>query len=100
MRSLSPALYTLAVSMKLMPPSTAASTMRTESSSDVGPPKFMAPRQIGETWTPVRPKSRYVTEGSLCSYLRGSSRQAVGGAPTLESLHLDATESSGDAPVL
>src|SRR5437588_1044448 len=53
--------YTSAVSMKLIPPSMAASTMRMHSASSVFPqsPNIMAPKQNALTWTPVRPNVRY-----------------------------------------
>src|SRR5690349_10741660 len=50
--------------MKLMPPSSAVSMMRSDSSSGVGLPKFIAPRQSGDTCTPVRPRLRYAMGSS------------------------------------
>ena len=44
--------------MKLMPPSSAASTIRIDSASSVGSPKFIAPRQSADTDRSVRPKAR------------------------------------------
>ena len=53
----SPAEYTSAVSMKLMPASSAAWMIATESSWSglPQPPNIIAPRQSGLTFTPVRP---------------------------------------------
>src|SRR4029450_10614060 len=51
--------YTLAVSKKLMPSSRARSMMRWESVSEVSGPKFMVPRQIRLTRSPVRPRWAY-----------------------------------------
>src|SRR5581483_1803935 len=45
--------------MKLMPASRAFATMRAEVASSVGPPNIMVPRQIGETFRPLRPSLRY-----------------------------------------
>src|SRR4051812_22618232 len=56
----SPREYTSAVSMKLIPASSAAWMMRTDSSWSVLPqsPNIIAPRQSGLTLTPVLPKLR------------------------------------------
>src|ERR1700743_2369990 len=45
--------------MKLMPASRAFAMMRPEVASSVGPPNIMVPRQIGETFRPLRPSWRY-----------------------------------------
>src|SRR5256714_12037032 len=45
--------------MKLTPCSRAFAMMRRVVASSVGPPKFMVPRQSGETFTPLRPRLRY-----------------------------------------
>src|SRR3954470_8731417 len=45
--------------MKLMPASRAFATIRAEAASSVGPPNIMVPRQIGETFRPLRPSGRY-----------------------------------------
>src|ERR1700761_8422588 len=45
--------------MKLMPASRALATMRDDVASSVGPPNIMVPRQIGETFRPLRPSWRY-----------------------------------------
>src|SRR5262249_11925368 len=45
--------------MKLMPASRALATMRDEVASSVGPPNIMVPRQIGDTFRPLRPRLRY-----------------------------------------
>ncbi|MGY4423070.1 hypothetical protein ACVWY2_005519 [Bradyrhizobium sp. JR6.1] len=45
--------------MKLMPASRAFATIRDEVASSVGPPNIMVPRQIGETFRPLRPSWRY-----------------------------------------
>src|SRR6516165_2392511 len=45
--------------MKLIPASRAFATIRVEVASSVGPPNIMVPRQIGETFRPLRPSSRY-----------------------------------------
>src|SRR4030081_889788 len=45
--------------MKLMPASRAFATIRAEVASSVGPPNIMVPRQIGETFRPLRPSGRY-----------------------------------------
>src|SRR2546421_8995180 len=45
--------------MKFTPCSRALATMRPAAASSVGPPKFMVPRQSGETFTPLRPRLRY-----------------------------------------
>src|ERR1700744_3649845 len=45
--------------MKLMPASRALATMRVEVASSAGPPNIMVPRQIGETFRPLRPSLRY-----------------------------------------
>src|SRR5689334_9682539 len=66
MRSLSPRLYMLAVSTKLIPTSSAEWIMRMDSSSGVGEPKFIVPRQSGDTLTPVRPNDRYSIQSSQC----------------------------------
>lgn len=57
----SPPLYMSAVSMRLIPPSRAASTTAVASSWVVRPilPKFIAPSARELTCTPVRPKVRY-----------------------------------------
>ena len=56
----SPAEYTSAVSMKLMPASSARWMIRTESSWSGLPqaPNIIAPRQSGLTFTPVVPRTR------------------------------------------
>jgi hypothetical protein len=41
--------------MKLTPASRAFATIRAEVASSVGPPNIMVPRQIGETFRPLRP---------------------------------------------
>src|SRR3954465_10080381 len=58
--SLSPAEYTSAVSMKLMPPSRARWMIEMDSSWSRLPhaPNIIAPRQSGLTLTPVRPRVR------------------------------------------
>ncbi len=55
-----PWLYTSAVSMKLIPASSAVSIMRAQSSGSRLPhgPNIIAPRQYGLTLTPVRPSVR------------------------------------------
>src|SRR4051812_5257785 len=65
----SPREYTSAVSMKLMPASSARWMMRIESSWSVLPhaPNIIAPRQSGLTCTPVRPSWRI----SMAATLRG-----------------------------
>src|SRR5215813_3564054 len=45
--------------MKLIPDSRAFATMRVEVASSVGPPNIMVPRQIGDTFRPLRPSLRY-----------------------------------------
>ena len=45
--------------MKLMPASRALAMIRAEVASSVGPPNIMVPRQIGETFRPLRPSLRY-----------------------------------------
>src|SRR5512139_1528218 len=45
--------------MKLMPASSARPMMANDSGLSVGPPKFIAPRQSGDTIAPVRPSDRY-----------------------------------------
>src|SRR4051794_8933349 len=57
----SPREYTSAVSMKLIPASSARWMMRTESSWSGSPqaPNIIAPRHSGLTWTPVLPRLRY-----------------------------------------
>src|SRR5262249_10461068 len=49
--------------MKLMPASRAFATIRAEVASSVGPPNIMVPRQIGETFRPLRPSWRYCMSG-------------------------------------
>src|SRR3954453_23723342 len=89
----SPREYTSAVSMKLMPASSAAWMTRIESSWSGLPhaPNIIAPRQSGETWTPVRPSGRCSTAASLPARL-GLVRQADlrhhGGGEVLEEPHL------------
>src|SRR3954447_25029630 len=63
----SPAEQTSAVSMKLIPASSARWMIRTESSWSVLPqaPNIIVPRQSGETWTPVRPSGRYSMRSGL-----------------------------------
>src|SRR5207302_398458 len=71
-----PALYTSAVSTKLIPASSARWTIRTHSSSSVLPhsPNIIAPRHCALTLTPVRPSvlysieqtSRHATTPSSC----------------------------------
>src|SRR5688572_8226406 len=58
-RSLAPAEYAFAVSMKLMPFSSAACTMAIESCSVVLRPNIIVPRHSGLTLTPVRPRLQY-----------------------------------------
>jgi hypothetical protein len=41
--------------MKLTPASRALATIRIEVGSSVGPPNIIVPRQIGETFRPLRP---------------------------------------------
>jgi len=62
----SPSLYQSAVSMRLMPSSSAAWTIAVASSWVVRPilPKFIAPSTSELTCTPVRPKVRYCMTGS------------------------------------
>ena len=57
----SPREYASAVSMKLMPASSALWMMRAQSSWSVlpRPPNIIAPRQYGLTLMPVRPSVRY-----------------------------------------
>src|SRR5579864_6398943 len=45
--------------MKLMPASRAFATIRDDVASSVGPPNIMVPRQMGETFRPLRPSWRY-----------------------------------------
>src|ERR1041385_6444892 len=45
--------------MKFPPGLRAWATIRAAAASSVGPPKFMVPRQSGETFTPLRPRLRY-----------------------------------------
>src|SRR6185436_14543565 len=63
--SLSPLVYTLAVSKKLSPASTAFCMIAQASLSLVDPPKFIVPRHNGETITPERPSLRYSMEHIL-----------------------------------
>src|ERR1700742_3300902 len=49
--------------MKLIPASRAFAMMRAEVASSVGPPNIMVPRQIGETFRPLRPSWRYCIFG-------------------------------------
>ncbi len=44
--------------MKLMPASRALAMIRADVASSVGPPNIMVPRQIGETFRPLRPSWR------------------------------------------
>ena len=63
--------------MKLMPASSAASTIRIDSASSVGSPKFIAPRHSAETWRSVLPNGRSAASTGLsspCSVVRRSGR--------------------------
>ena len=64
-RSLAPAEYALAVSTKLMPRSSAACTISTESCSFALRPNIIVPRHSELTFTPVRPRFRYSTRKHL-----------------------------------
>src|SRR6185312_1039203 len=59
MRSLSPFVYTSAVSMKFTPASRPAATIRPDSAASVRSPNIMVPRQMGETYRPLSPSLRY-----------------------------------------
>src|SRR5215210_1421071 len=86
----SPREYTSAVSMKLMPASSAAWMMRMLSSWSGLPhaPNIIAPRQSGETLTPVRPSERCSMGGSLAARRAGEVDLGHhGGGEILE--HLD-----------
>ena len=63
----SPAEYTSAVSMKLIPPSRARRMMRTDSSWSGLPqaPNIIAPRHSGLTRTPVVPSTRISMDSTL-----------------------------------
>ena len=71
----SPAEYTSAVSMKLMPASSAALMMRTQSSWSGLPqtPNIMAPRQNSLTWTPLRPNGRVFMAVPYAAWMSTSS---------------------------
>src|SRR5215475_9607790 len=66
--------------MKLIPASRAFATIRPEVASSVGPPNIMVPRQIGETFRPLRPSFLYCIflalykDGSQDSCLASSLR--------------------------
>jgi len=63
----SPAEYTSAVSMKLIPASSARSMIRSDSPWSVLPqdPNIIAPRQSGLTLTPVVPRTRVSMDSTL-----------------------------------
>src|SRR3954454_6474568 len=52
--------------MKLMPASSDASSIFSDSASSLGPPKFIAPRHSDDTRTPVRPSVRSSFIVSVC----------------------------------
>src|SRR4051812_39661092 len=79
--------------MKLIPASSAAWMTRIESSWSELPhaPNIIAPRQSGETWTPVRPSGRCSTAASLPASLglvRQMDLRHHGGGEILEQAHL------------
>src|SRR3954465_14083785 len=89
----SPREYTSAVSMKLIPASRAAWMMRIEAAGSGLPhaPNIIAPRQSGETWTPVRPSGRCSTVASLPARLGPVCQVDLrhhGGGEVLEQAHL------------
>src|SRR5688500_18896335 len=54
-----PLLYWSAVSKKLMPLSRHARYMAAAAASSASPPKDMVPKHSRDTWTPLRPRTRY-----------------------------------------
>src|SRR5882757_773057 len=68
--------------MKLIPASRAFATIRAEAASSVGPPNIMVPRQIGETFRPLRPRWRYCIREVL-GMETGRSKQDNASAPSL-----------------
>src|SRR5262249_57801789 len=60
--------------MKLMPASRAFATIRVDVASSVGPPNIMVPRQIGETFRPLRPSWRYCIAFFLPLSFRGDAK--------------------------
>src|SRR3954451_23924304 len=81
----SPREYTSAVSMKLIPASSAAWMMRTDSSWSVLPqsPNIIAPRQSGLTLTPVDPSSRSCMAAHLVDR-REARLEAVAGSAQVQ----------------
>jgi hypothetical protein len=69
-----------AVSMTLIPASSARWMMRIESSWSVLPhaPNIIVPRQSFETWTPVRPSGRYSMAAPVCGSAIGWGDMGVG----------------------
>src|SRR4051812_40278921 len=58
--------------MKLIPASCAFAMIRFDAASSVGPPNIMVPRQIGETFRPLRPSWRYCMGYVLDAFCGGS----------------------------
>jgi hypothetical protein len=58
-RSLSPSLYTSAVSQKFIPEASALSMISTLSAASVTQPKFIVPKHSGLTFKPLRPRDLY-----------------------------------------